>query len=51
MFCFAVLNPGDEVILFDPCFETYETCILMAGGVPVSFGCYSIIFVKMKYDE
>ncbi|XP_023757527.1 uncharacterized protein LOC111906019 isoform X2 [Lactuca sativa] len=32
---FAILNPGDEVILFDPCFETYETCILMAGGVPV----------------
>ncbi|KAL4572156.1 hypothetical protein LXL04_018925 [Taraxacum kok-saghyz] len=32
---FAILNPGDEVILFDPCFETYETYILMAGGVPV----------------
>ncbi|GJY63648.1 kynurenine--oxoglutarate transaminase [Tanacetum coccineum] len=32
---FAILDPGDEVILFDPCFETYETCILMAGGVPV----------------
>ncbi|KAI3515729.1 hypothetical protein L1887_14632 [Cichorium endivia] len=32
---FSILNPGDEVILFDPCFETYETCILMAGGVPV----------------
>ncbi|KAJ0559384.1 putative aminotransferase, class-I, pyridoxal-phosphate-binding, aminotransferase, class I/classII [Helianthus annuus] len=35
-FCFcAVINPGDEVILFDPSFETYATCILMAGGVPV----------------
>nr|XP_043621517.1 kynurenine--oxoglutarate transaminase 1-like isoform X2 [Erigeron canadensis] len=32
---FAILNPGDEVILFDPSFETYETCILIAGGVPV----------------
>lgn len=32
---FSILNPGDEVILFDPCFETYETCILMAGGFPV----------------
>ncbi|KAK9076547.1 hypothetical protein SSX86_004881 [Deinandra increscens subsp. villosa] len=32
---FAIINPGDEVILFDPSFETYETCILMAGGVPV----------------
>ncbi|KAI7754910.1 hypothetical protein M8C21_006758 [Ambrosia artemisiifolia] len=31
----SIINPGDEVILFDPCFEIYETCILMAGGVPV----------------
>ncbi|XP_043718601.1 kynurenine--oxoglutarate transaminase-like isoform X2 [Telopea speciosissima] len=28
-------NRGDEVLLFDPAYETYETCILMAGGVPV----------------
>ncbi|KAK3020573.1 hypothetical protein RJ639_046923 [Escallonia herrerae] len=32
---FAIINPGDEVILFDPSYETYETCIKMAGGVPV----------------
>ncbi|KAM0015708.1 putative aminotransferase, class-I, pyridoxal-phosphate-binding, aminotransferase, class I/classII [Helianthus debilis subsp. tardiflorus] len=32
---FAIINPGDEVLLFDPSFETYATCILMAGGVPV----------------
>ncbi|XP_071718830.1 uncharacterized protein [Rutidosis leptorrhynchoides] len=32
---FAILDPGDEVILFDPSFETYETCILLARGVPV----------------
>ncbi|KAL1825813.1 hypothetical protein DCAR_0314004 [Daucus carota subsp. sativus] len=32
---FAIINPGDEVILFDPSFETYDTCITMAGGVPV----------------
>ncbi|KAL8160711.1 hypothetical protein V2J09_002248 [Rumex salicifolius] len=32
---FAIIDPGDEVILFDPCYETYEECISMAGGVPV----------------
>ncbi|KAM3373634.1 methionine aminotransferase isoform X1 [Capsicum galapagoense] len=32
---FAVINQGDEVILFDPSYETYETCIRLAGGVPV----------------
>ena len=32
----TVLDNGDEVILFDPCYETYEGCIKIAGGVPVS---------------
>ncbi|CAI9767845.1 unnamed protein product [Fraxinus pennsylvanica] len=32
---FAIVEQGDEVILFDPSYETYETCIRLAGGVPV----------------
>ncbi|OMO63940.1 Aminotransferase, class I/classII [Corchorus capsularis] len=32
---FAIIDRGDEVVLFDPCFETYEACITMAGGIPV----------------
>ncbi|CAJ1969923.1 unnamed protein product [Sphenostylis stenocarpa] len=32
---FATIDPGDEVILFDPCYESYEGCITMAGGVPI----------------
>ncbi|CAA7406086.1 unnamed protein product [Spirodela intermedia] len=32
---FATISPGDEVLLFDPCYETYETSIAMAGGIPV----------------
>ncbi|XP_042500504.1 probable N-succinyldiaminopimelate aminotransferase DapC isoform X1 [Macadamia integrifolia] len=32
---FATIDKGDEVLLFDPTYETYETCILMAGGIPV----------------
>jgi aspartate aminotransferase len=31
----ALLNPGDEVIVFDPCWVSYAPCIEMAGGVPV----------------
>jgi aspartate/methionine/tyrosine aminotransferase len=30
----AVLNPGDEVILPDPCFMAYPPAVLLAGGVP-----------------
>ncbi|KAF6173648.1 hypothetical protein GIB67_023007 [Kingdonia uniflora] len=33
--CEIVIDPGDEVILFDPVYETYETCITLAGGIPV----------------
>ncbi|MED6184265.1 hypothetical protein PIB30_045850 [Stylosanthes scabra] len=32
---FATIDAGDEVILFDPSYETYEGCVTMAGGVPI----------------
>ncbi|GFY98679.1 hypothetical protein Acr_13g0000800 [Actinidia rufa] len=32
---FAIIDKGDEVILFDPSYETYEACIKLAGGIPV----------------
>ena len=31
----AVLNAGDEVIILDPSWVSYEPCVLMAGGKPV----------------
>jgi aspartate aminotransferase len=31
----ALLNPGDEVILFDPCWVSYAPCVQLAGAVPV----------------
>ena len=37
------INPGDEVILFDPSFYSYAEVIKMLGGVPV--------YVKMKFNE
>jgi len=34
--CFlALLNPGDEVILFEPAYDSYGVAIRRAGGVPV----------------
>ncbi len=33
--CFAVLDPGDEVILLAPFWQAYEGIVRMAGGVPV----------------
>lgn len=29
----GLLNPGDEVILFEPYYDSYRACVAMAGGV------------------
>ncbi len=28
----AVVRPGDEVIVFDPCYDSYEPAVLLSGG-------------------
>ena len=32
----AVLNPGDEVLIVEPCFVCYAPLVELAGGVPVT---------------
>lgn len=32
----SMLNPGDEVIIPEPCFVSYVPCVELAGGVPVT---------------
>ena len=34
--CRAVLNQGDEVIIPQPCYVSYEPCVTLADGVPVT---------------
>jgi aminotransferase len=36
----AILNPGDEVIVPEPCFVAYKPCISFAGGVAVPVCSY-----------
>jgi aminotransferase len=36
----AILNPGDEVIIPDPCYVAYPSDIILAGGVPISIPTY-----------
>ena len=31
----AMINPGEEVIIPQPCYVSYEPCTVLAGGVPV----------------
>ncbi|GAB4468322.1 MAG: aminotransferase class I/II-fold pyridoxal phosphate-dependent enzyme [Armatimonadaceae bacterium] len=32
----ALLNPGDEVLVPEPCYVSYIPCVAFAGGVPVA---------------
>lgn len=31
----SLLTPGDEVLIPEPCYVSYQACTLMSGGVPV----------------
>ena len=32
----AIISPGDEVLIPEPCFVCYKPCAIMAGGTPVT---------------
>ncbi|MDI6860256.1 MAG: aminotransferase class I/II-fold pyridoxal phosphate-dependent enzyme, partial [Methanocellales archaeon] len=31
----ATINPGDEVIIVEPCYVSYKPCVIFAGGKPI----------------
>jgi methionine transaminase len=31
----ALVHPGDEVLLLDPCYDCYESPVILAGGKPI----------------
>ena len=35
----AILNPGDEVLVAEPCFVSYAPCVRLCNGVPVPVSC------------
>lgn len=39
----AFVRPGDEVILFQPCYDSYAPAVLLNGGTPV--------FVTLRYPD
>ncbi len=36
----AILDPGDEVIMPDPCYVSYDSCVILGGGTPVMVPTY-----------
>lgn len=47
----AMVNPGDEVIIFDPCFVMYESLIHLAGGTPVRVDTYPTFQMNVEQVE
>jgi methionine transaminase len=39
----ALVHPGDEVLLFEPCYDSYVPAVRLAGGVPV--------FATLRYPD
>lgn len=35
----AVVDPGDEVLVAEPCYVSYPPCVTLAGGIPVPVPC------------
>ena len=47
----SILNPGDEVIVAQPCFVSYLPCIIMAGGTPVVVNLKEEDKFKLKREQ
>ena len=48
----CAIHPGDEVIVFDPCYDSYEPAIELAGGlavhIPLNTGDFSVDWQRVK---
>lgn len=47
----SVVNPGDEVIIPEPCFVAYKACVSLAGGVPVPVALRAEQDFKLKPEQ
>jgi aminotransferase len=47
----AVTDPGDEVIIAQPCYVSYEPCVILAGGVPVPVQCREKDHFRLNPDD
>jgi N-succinyldiaminopimelate aminotransferase len=45
---FSFIDPGDEVVVFEPFYDTYVPCIQMAGGIPVPVTLHAPSY---RFDE
>ncbi|BDG37274.1 aminotransferase [Saccharococcus caldoxylosilyticus] len=47
----AIINPGDEVIVVEPCFVAYEPLVALAGGMPVLVETHGDDHFKLRPEQ
>ena len=47
----ALVNPGDEVIIPEPCYVSYVPCVSLTGGVPVTLSLKNENSFKLTEEE
>lgn len=47
----AIINPGDEIIIPDPCYVAYPPCIILAGGTPKPVPCLETNDFSIKAND
>jgi aminotransferase len=47
----AVVDPGDEVLVAEPCYVSYSPCVTLAGGVPVPVPCVEKDHFRLNPDR
>ncbi|MFP4698234.1 MAG: aminotransferase class I/II-fold pyridoxal phosphate-dependent enzyme [Eubacteriales bacterium] len=47
----TLINPGDEILIPQPCFVSYEPCAVLAGGTPVTIPLKAENQFKLTKEE
>ncbi|MGL4738320.1 MAG: aminotransferase class I/II-fold pyridoxal phosphate-dependent enzyme [Cellulosilyticaceae bacterium] len=47
----TLIEPGDEILIPEPCFVSYKPCTVMAGGVPVTIATKEENNFKLTAEE
>ncbi|MCL1901181.1 MAG: aminotransferase class I/II-fold pyridoxal phosphate-dependent enzyme [Firmicutes bacterium] len=47
----ALINPGDEILVPEPCYVSYSPCVSLAGGVPVTVDCFQKDEFKVRPEN
>ncbi|SFI59862.1 aminotransferase class I/II-fold pyridoxal phosphate-dependent enzyme [Thermoflavimicrobium dichotomicum] len=47
----TLITPGDEVLVPEPCYVSYTSCVQLAGGTPVSIPTYAQHGFKLRAED